>query len=55
MCSDGLYKQVPENDLVAIIDAEKSNPTQLLKTLSDKASAAPFSDNITIVFIEIEA
>ncbi len=55
LCSDGLYKQIEENELIQIIQTESSDPAAMLKTLADKASSASHSDNVTIVYIECNA
>jgi PPM family protein phosphatase len=54
ICSDGLYKQVSENRIVEVIEQHSSFPETLLETLCSEASQADFSDNITIVYIELE-
>ena len=54
LCSDGLYKQVPENDLVTHIQANLGEPDKLLEFLVKQASTAEHSDNITVVYVEIE-
>lgn len=54
LCSDGLYKQVSENVLVDTIRKHAGNPQEMLKDLVAQAAAVEHSDNITIVFIEIE-
>lgn len=54
ICSDGLYKQVPENDLVDAIVGHAGDPNGMLKVLIDQASQAPHSDNITAVYIQVE-
>ncbi len=54
ICSDGLYKQVPENDLVNAIVEHAGDPNAMLQALIAQASAAHHSDNITIVFIQVE-
>jgi PPM family protein phosphatase len=54
LCSDGLYKQVPENDLVATIQKHYTAPDAMLKALVAQAVTAEHSDNVTIVYIEFE-
>lgn len=55
LCSDGLYKQVSENDMMKIMETHASEPQKLLEALVAAAVVAPFSDNVTIVYIEVEA
>lgn len=54
LCSDGLYKQVPESDWVTEIQAHFQDPPAFLKILADRAAQATHSDNVTIVYVEIE-
>ncbi len=54
LCSDGLYKQVEETELVQVLESQAADPVAMLKHLADKASAASHSDNITIVYVQIE-
>lgn len=53
LCSDGLYKQIPENDLINHINAHRGEPRVLLQKLVDQAVLAEHSDNVTVVYIEI--
>lgn len=52
LCSDGLYKQVAENELVATIQKHYTEPEVMLKSLVAQAVTAEHSDNVTIVYIE---
>jgi serine/threonine protein phosphatase PrpC len=54
ICSDGLYKQVSENELVQQIQEKGHDPAEMLKNLVDLAVKAEHSDNVTVVYIEIE-
>ena len=54
LCSDGLYKQISENDLIQHIKAHFNEPAVLLQKLVDEAVKAEHSDNVTIVYVEIE-
>lgn len=53
-CSDGLYKQVAENELVNQIQTFFQEPEKLLKQLIALAVQAEHSDNVTIVYLEVE-
>jgi len=53
LCSDGLYKQVPEWKIAQIMTEKLDTPDEMLKTLVEEAIQASSSDNITIVFIQI--
>lgn len=54
LCSDGLYKQLSEGRIVELIQIYFSEPERILDTLCEEASKSDFSDNITVVYIEIE-
>ena len=54
LCSDGLYKQVSESRIAQVISGE-GEPALAVETLCAEAARAPYSDNITIVLIEIVA
>jgi serine/threonine protein phosphatase PrpC len=54
LCSDGLYKQVTEMQIVDKIRQHSDNPTKLLEELCTEAAKAEYSDNITIVYLVIE-
>lgn len=55
LCSDGLYKQLDDMQIVNYIRDQKDQPEELLKTLCRQAAKAEYSDNVTVVYIEIEA
>ena len=55
MCSDGLYKQMQEMRIIELIRENFSNPQELLAKMCDEASKVEYSDNVTIVYVEIEA
>lgn len=54
LCSDGLYKQVEETRVAALIRENLQAPQILLEKLCTEASRAEYSDNITVVYIEID-
>ncbi|MBY0370850.1 protein phosphatase 2C domain-containing protein [bacterium] len=54
LCSDGLYKQVSENDIMKMLETHAAEPQKLLEALVAAAVVAPFSDNVTIVYIEVD-
>lgn len=53
LCSDGLYKQVDEPRIVQLIKEQGATPEKLLETLTSEAARAPYSDNVTVVYVEI--
>jgi len=55
LCSDGLYKQIAEMDLVNKLRTDLKEPTKLLEQLCHEASKVEYSDNITIVLLVFEA
>lgn len=55
LCSDGLYKQVEEPRIVELMKAHGANPDELLEKLTTEAAKAPHSDNVTVVYVKIEA
>ncbi|MFM8270029.1 MAG: PP2C family protein-serine/threonine phosphatase [Pseudomonadota bacterium] len=54
LCSDGLYKQISEMDLVSRLREQLAEPQKLLERLCNEASKVEYSDNITIVLIVFE-
>lgn len=54
LCSDGLYKQIPENDLVNMLRDGSSDPVKMLETIVNTASVVDHSDNVSVVYVEIE-
>lgn len=55
MCSDGLYKQMDEMRLIALLKENATEPQVLLQKLCEEASKTEYSDNVTVVYVEIEA
>lgn len=54
MCSDGLYKQIQEMRIIELIRENFSSPQEMLAKMCEEAAKAEYSDNITIVYVEIE-
>lgn len=54
LCSDGLYKQIEEPRIVELIKLHDANPVELLEKLTTEAAKAEHSDNITVVYIQVE-
>lgn len=54
LCSDGLYKQITEMDLVTRLREHLHEPAKLLEQLCHEASKVEYSDNITIVLVVFE-
>ncbi|NBX92662.1 MAG: serine/threonine-protein phosphatase [Proteobacteria bacterium] len=55
LCSDGLYKQISEVQIVEMIHQHGQEPQKLLEVLCAEAAKAEYSDNITIVYLVLEA
>lgn len=51
LCSDGLYRQMGEPQVVEIIKAHADNPQEIPKMLCERASHQEYSDNITVVYV----
>jgi len=54
LCSDGLYKQISEMQLVNLLRTKLGEPQQLLEQMCHEASRVEYSDNITVVLILFE-
>ena len=54
LCSDGLYKQMTETRMAAMIRELGSMPEGLVKTMAEEAAQKEHSDNVTIVYVEVE-
>lgn len=54
LCSDGLYKQIEDARFVELLKLHNANPEQLLETLTTEAAKANHSDNVTVVYVQIE-
>ncbi|MBO7483146.1 MAG: serine/threonine-protein phosphatase [Kiritimatiellae bacterium] len=52
ICSDGLYRMVPEKKIVSILRAAET-PDDAVKTLIDAANEAGGIDNVTAVLVEV--
>ena len=54
ICSDGLYRQMTEPRMVTLIRTHLANPAELVEALCTEASQKDHSDNVTVVYVEIE-
>ena len=54
LCSDGLHHQMSEPRMVEIIKRHYSDPQDVARTLAEEASLTQQSDNITIVYVELD-
>ncbi len=54
LCTDGLYKQVPYEKIKALIRQYYSLPHSLLDILCEEATKDSLSDNVTIIYVEVE-
>lgn len=55
LCSDGLYRQIDESRVVEILQALEGEPELLVDRLCVEAAEKSFSDNVTVVYVLIEA
>jgi len=55
LCTDGLYRQISDHRMIEIIKEHLYSPEILLRALCDEALRVPYSDNVTVVYVEIEA
>lgn len=53
LCSDGLYRQISEQRIKTLMVEHLSNPEQMLTALCAEASAHEYSDNVSVVLVEI--
>jgi serine/threonine protein phosphatase PrpC len=54
LCSDGLYRQLTEPRIVALINEHDANPQELVTKLCSEASHQEQSDNVTEVYITLD-
>lgn len=54
LCSDGLYKQISEMQLVELLRNHLNEPEKLLEKMCHMASQVQYSDNITAVLVLFE-
>ena len=54
LCSDGLYRQMTETRISQLIQVHFRQPQEMLAAMCAEASASEFSDNVTIVYVEID-
>jgi PPM family protein phosphatase len=53
MCSDGLYRQITESRIVALIREMNTQPQALVQKLCEEAAQKAYSDNVTVVYVEV--
>lgn len=54
LCSDGLYRQITESRMLAMIKELGHDPQTLVTRFCEEASQKAHSDNVTVVYVEIE-
>jgi len=55
LCSDGLYRQMTETRMVALLREYASEPQALVELLcSEAATSSDSSDNVTVVYVELD-
>lgn len=54
LCSDGLYRQMTDMRISQLIQVHFAVPQEMLAAMCAEASASEYSDNVTIVYLEIE-
>jgi PPM family protein phosphatase len=54
LCSDGLYRQLNEVQMATLIKKHISEPGVLVKNLCEEAAKHEYSDNVTVIYVEIE-
>lgn len=55
LCSDGLYRQMNEPRIAAMLKEHSANPEEMVKLLCHEASTQSHSDNVTVVYVEVLA
>jgi len=55
LCSDGLYKQIAEMQMVQMLREGLSEPAKLIESLCSQAAKVEHSDNVTVVLVVFEA
>lgn len=55
LCSDGLYRQIPEPRLAEMFREKTNDLTTLVKDLCEEAARKEYSDNVTVIIVEVEA
>ncbi len=54
LCSDGLYKQMSDEQITNVIQNNFADSKKIVETLCNVASKAEHSDNVTVVLVEID-
>lgn len=53
LCSDGLYRQMTESRMVALIREMNAQPQALVQKLCEEAAQKSYSDNVTVVYVDV--
>ncbi len=53
LCSDGLHRQLSEQQMVEALTCNKPSET-IPEVLCEEAARAEFSDNVTVIFVQIK-
>ncbi len=53
LCTDGLYRQLTDHRIAHLIQQHQKDPKALVTALCAEASSAQYSDNVTVVFVEV--
>jgi serine/threonine protein phosphatase PrpC len=53
LCSDGLYRQMTESRMVALIREMGAEPDKLVARFCEEAAQKNHSDNVTVVYVEM--
>ncbi|NQW45672.1 MAG: hypothetical protein HQ462_09755, partial [Deltaproteobacteria bacterium] len=53
IASDGMFKQISDMRIVSLIRENLGTPERLVEQLCEEAAHHEYSDNITVVYIEI--
>lgn len=53
LCSDGLYRQMTETRMAQLLREHLDRPQEMLNALCAEASAVSYSDNVTVVLVEV--
>jgi protein phosphatase len=53
LCSDGLWKMVPDDHILAEIEQRDSSPSRVVEALVQAANAAGGKDNISLIVVQV--
>lgn len=54
LCSDGLYRQMDETRIASFLRERRGERDLLVRELCDEAGRADYSDNVTVIYVEVE-